>query len=64
MRAPHGFMMNEDPDLALACGMILHHQGAVSMAKAELEHGDDEEKRALVEEIFAAQERETEQLTI
>lgn len=57
-------MMNEDPDLALACGMILHHQGAVSMAKAELEHGDDEEKRALVEEIFAAQERETEQLTI
>lgn len=67
MRATHGPMMmgimNEDPDLAFACGMIPHRQGAISMAEAELEHGDGDEMGALAEETIAAQEREIEQLT-
>jgi uncharacterized protein (DUF305 family) len=32
-------MMVEDVDVAFVCGMIPHHQGAINMAKAELEHG-------------------------
>lgn len=34
-------MMAQDPDVAFVCSMIPHHQGAIDMAKAELEHGDD-----------------------
>lgn len=67
MRATHGpmmmGMMNEDPDLAFACGMIPHHQGAISMARAQLDYGDDDQMRALAGEIIAAQKSEIEQLT-
>jgi len=51
-------MMAVDIDVAFACGMIPHHQGAIDMAKAELAHGDDPWVRALAEQIIAAQERE------
>ena len=44
MMATHGPMMQgmmaEDPDVAFACAMIPHHQGAIQMAEAELRHGD------------------------
>ena len=40
-------MMNADPDLAFACGMIPHHQAAIRMAEAQLEYGEDKEMRAL-----------------
>jgi uncharacterized protein (DUF305 family) len=33
-------MMAEDADVAFACAMIPHHQGAINMAQVELEHGD------------------------
>src|SRR5690625_2154797 len=56
-------MMNEDPDLAFACGMIPHHQGAIVMSEAELKYGDNDEMRALAQEIIAAQKREIERLT-
>lgn len=63
MPAMHDGMMIEDADVAFACGMIAHHQGAIDMAEVLLEHGDDPRMRALAEEIIAAQEGEIELMT-
>lgn len=63
MPAMHEGMMIEDADVAFACGMIAHHQGAIDMAEVLLEHGDDPQMRALAEEIIAAQVGEIDQMT-
>jgi len=47
-----------DADVDFVRGMIAHHQGAIDMAKVELEHGKDPAIRKLAEEIVAAQEGE------
>lgn len=47
-----------DIDVAFACSMIPHHRGAIDMARAEIEHGDDPWARELAQLIIAAQERE------
>jgi uncharacterized protein (DUF305 family) len=39
-------------------GMIPHHQGAIDMAKAMLEHGTDPELKTLAQDIITAQEQE------
>ena len=39
-------------------GMIAHHQGAIDMAKVELEYGKDPDMRKLAEAIIVAQEGE------
>jgi uncharacterized protein (DUF305 family) len=50
------FTGNADVDFVR--GMIAHHQGAIDMAKVELEHGKDPAIRKLAEDIVTAQEGE------
>ena len=50
------FTGNADVDFVR--GMIAHHQGAIDMAKVELEHGTDPAIRKIAEDVITAQEAE------
>lgn len=52
----------KDPDLGFAKGMLAHHEGALDMARYELQHGKDPELRQLAETIIQAQQKEIDQL--
>jgi uncharacterized protein (DUF305 family) len=45
-------------DSAYAAAMIVHHQGAIDMARAELRFGHSEQLRRLAQEIIVTQEQE------
>lgn len=54
--------MAKDVDVAFACAMIPHHQGALDMAKAELQYGDDEWAKAKAQQVIDAQVKEIAEL--
>ena len=47
-----------DADRDFVAGMIAHHQGAIDMAKVELQYGKDPWLRRLARNIIAAQQKE------
>jgi uncharacterized protein (DUF305 family) len=56
----HPMSGNADRDFAMH--MIPHHQGAIDMARVQLEHGTDPELRKMAEKIISDQEKEIAQL--
>lgn len=50
--------MTGNADVDFVRGMIAHHQGAIDMAKVELQYGKDEKIRTMAKDIITAQEGE------
>jgi uncharacterized protein (DUF305 family) len=58
MHASMSTPMTGDADRDFLTGMIAHHEGAIAMAKVELEYGKNAGARDLAETIIEAQEAE------
>lgn len=54
--------MSGDADKDFAMMMIPHHQGAIDMAKIELQHGKDLKLKAMAEKMIKDQEKEIAEL--
>lgn len=55
-------MMDNDPDVAFAKGMIPHHQGAIDMTVVQKQFGKNAEISKLAQQINAAQAPEIQQM--
>ena len=51
-----------DADVDFMRGMIPHHQAAINMAKAELEHGDSDWAKQMAQKVIDAQQQEIEEM--
>ncbi len=58
MHAAMAIDFTGNADVDFVRGMIAHHQGAIDMAKVELEHGKDADIRKLAQDVITAQEGE------
>ncbi len=58
MHKDMGVALTGDADRDFVQGMIPHHQGAIDMARIELQYGADPEIKKIAQEIIAAQEKE------
>jgi uncharacterized protein (DUF305 family) len=50
--------MTGKPDVDFAMMMRIHHQGAITMAEAELREGKDAQMKKMAKDIIAAQKKE------
>lgn len=58
MEKMHDMKMSGDTDRDFASMMIAHHEQAIEMSKAVLNHGDDPEVQKKAREIIAASEKD------
>ncbi len=57
-----GRRMTGDADRDFASMMIAHHQGAIDMARVELQHGKDPDLKAMAQKVIDDQSREIKEL--
>jgi uncharacterized protein (DUF305 family) len=55
-------VVSTDVDAVFVQGMIVHHKGAIDMAKVELQYGTDPELKQLAARIIATQTSEVAQM--
>lgn len=60
MSGMHAPGYSGDPDIDFLAMMIAHHEGAITMARLALQHGNDPTTRKLAEDIIASQQIEIE----
>ncbi|SFV29200.1 CopM family metallochaperone [Hyphomicrobium facile] len=56
--AIHALTYTGNPDVDFVANLIPHHQGALDMARAELEYGTDPKIRKLAEGIIKSQDKQ------
>ena len=62
MRSMQDMKMTGDTDKDFAMMMKMHHQQALDMAKAEVQHGKSPELKAMAQKMIKDQAKEIEQL--